>query len=139
MEDFLFLLKKINNIMILISRFSINLVNFLFLLLFIIIFIYFFRSHTYNKFSRSYAQRKHIFRNIVRSFFRSSFCATTFYFFLFWSISLDHFSKPKLNIFEKYIEASIFKLCTTCDSLKKKKINSIGDYSKHVSPLSLLM
>ena len=55
-------------------------------LLFIIIFIYFFRSHTYNKFSRSYAQRKHIFRNI-RSFFRSSFRATKLYFFPF----LKHF------------------------------------------------
>ena len=93
MEDFIFLLKKINNIMILISRFSITLVNFLFflLLLFIIIFIYFFRSHTYNKFSRSYAQRKHIFRNI-RSFFRSSFRATKYFIFSFfeafhWTIS----------------------------------------------------
>ena len=77
--------------MILISRFSITLVNFLFLLLFIIIFIYFFRSHTYNKFSRSYAQRKHIFRNI-RSFFRSSFRATKYFIFSFfeafhWTIS----------------------------------------------------
>ena len=112
MEDFIFLLKKINNnIMILISRFSITLVNFLFLLLFIIIFIYFFRSYTYNKFSRSYAQRKHIFRNI-RSFFRSSFRATKLYFFPFfegfhWKILA---SLNPLFLKSQYSGASIFKL-----------------------------
>ena len=82
---------------------------------------------------------KNTFLKIYVVFFVLHFVQLNFIFSLFWSISLDHFSKPKLNIFEKYIEASIFKLCTTCDSLKKKKINSIGDYSKHVSPLSLLM
>ena len=106
--------------MILISRFSITLVNFLFLLLFIIIFIYFFRSHTYNKFSRSYAQRKHIFRNI-RSFFRSSFRATKLYFFPFfegfhWKILA---SLNPLFLKSQYIE--IFKLYVLHVILLKKR------------------
>ena len=92
-----------------------------------------------------YAQRKHYLKIaislelfVVFSFFILCNYILFFPFFEAFHWNILAILNP-LFLKSLYSEASIFKLLHICDSFKKKKINSIGDYSKHVSPLSLLM